>query len=264
MNAHRIAVVAVAVLMVTSVVAAPLTVAAQQETPEEDPDEPPASYYGDITIDGDPAPAGTVIEAEVDDEVVGSITVDEPGEYGGPGGGDEKLVIGDDEVIEPDSEVRFFVDNDEIQRTEVGTTTPSTVEFESGDVKQVDLSASVTESLFEVDITDTPANVSAGDDIPVEFNVTNAGVAEGENRTITVSVNGEVRETFVETLAVNETRQLAADVSTNADDVGNATVTVDTGDQTESVTTVVNPNRPHRRRLRGGDERVRSDQRDPE
>ena len=185
--------VVAAILVVTGTVPGGAAIVAAQESPTPNPEEPsvPASYYGDVTIDGEPAPAGTTIEAVVDGEVRGSITINESGQYGGPSNLDPKLTVQPPANSNNDT-VRFFVDNDDIQRTEVGTTDPETVEFEPRDIRRVDLSASVDEPLFRLDITDTPANVSAGDNIPVEFNVTNAGVDAVEDRTITVSVDGDV------------------------------------------------------------------------
>ncbi|MDZ7730919.1 MAG: hypothetical protein U5K37_08460 [Natrialbaceae archaeon] len=42
----------------------------------------PETYNGTITIEGNPAPNGTVIEARIDGEVRGTVTISEPGSYG--------------------------------------------------------------------------------------------------------------------------------------------------------------------------------------
>jgi PGF-pre-PGF domain-containing protein/PGF-CTERM protein len=93
---------------------------------QEGPSSVPASYYGDVTIDGEPAPEGTEVVAEVDDEERGSIEVTTAGEYGGPGLNDEKLEV---EASEG-AEVVFVVD---------GVAAEETVEWQSGDLQQVDL-----------------------------------------------------------------------------------------------------------------------------
>ena len=112
-------VVAVALLFVGAVGAG--TVAAQDDgTPDL-----PAAYYGDVTVNGDPAPDGTVITAEIDGEERGSIEVTTAGEYGGPDAFDEKL-----EVEGPGGEVTFVVNGVEAEET---------VTWESGDVREVDL-----------------------------------------------------------------------------------------------------------------------------
>jgi hypothetical protein len=43
---------------------------------------PPNQFYGTVTIDGEPAPAGTIITAYIDDEPRGSIEIGTAGEYG--------------------------------------------------------------------------------------------------------------------------------------------------------------------------------------
>lgn len=54
----------------------------------------PANFYGTITnSDDDLAPAGTEVYALVNGSVEDSLVIDEAGQYGGPGGFDEKLTI---------------------------------------------------------------------------------------------------------------------------------------------------------------------------
>ena len=228
-----------AILVVVGTLPGGAAIATAQTTPE--PPSIPAEYYGDVTIDGEPAPEGTTIEAEVNGSVVGSITIDQPGQYGGPEALDETLTVGANGSVENGSEIQFFVNNDEIDRTEVTNTDPETVEWSSGDNRRVDLSAAVEEPLLRVDITDAPDNVTAGNNIPVGLNITNTGVADAENRTVNVSIDGEVRQNFTETLAVGRSTEPTAQVPTNADEAGNVTVTVDTGDRTASTTVEVVP-----------------------
>ena len=133
MNRQRIGTVLVALLMVTAVLAVPGAVAAQ-----DGPDSPPASYYGAVTFDGEQPSTEIVIEAEVDGDIVDSVTV-EAGEYGGPSVLDEKLLVGSDGSVDSGTEVRFLVNGDGIERTEAANTDPSPVEYESGAVRQVNL-----------------------------------------------------------------------------------------------------------------------------
>ena len=214
--------------------------AAQQEG---DQPQTPASYYGNVTIDGDPAPAGTVIEAEINDTVVGSIAINESGEYAEPGPLGEKLLVGGNQSIvggiDNGSEVSFFVNNDEIDRTEVGTTDPETVEWSSGDNRRVDLAASIDEPLLTLNVTNAPANVTAGNNIAISANITNTGAANATERTINVSVNGTVRQQLTVSPAVGRSTERTAQVPTNSTDAGNVTVTVDTGDRTASRTVEV-------------------------
>lgn len=43
---------------------------------------PPNQFYGDAVIDGDPAPAGTIISAYIDGELRGNLEITTAGEYG--------------------------------------------------------------------------------------------------------------------------------------------------------------------------------------
>ncbi|MFB6093305.1 MAG: CARDB domain-containing protein [Haloquadratum sp.] len=208
---------------------------------ESGPPQTPAAYYGNVTIDGEPAPAGTTIEAVVNGSVVGSITIDEPGRYGGPDALDEKLTVGGNTTIENGTPVHFYVDNDAIARTRVTTTDPETVRWEAGDVRRVDLRAAVGDPLFEVDIVDVPDNVTAGSDIPVTLNITNVGAADGRG-TVTVSVDGEARGNTTETLGVGEHTETLVTVPTTLSDAGTVTVAADSGDDTAAAT--VNVTRP--------------------
>jgi hypothetical protein len=51
----------------------------------------PCEMYGNVTLGGEPAPAGTVIEARIGEAVHGSLVTGEPGRYGGTGMFDERL-----------------------------------------------------------------------------------------------------------------------------------------------------------------------------
>lgn len=53
----------------------------------------PYEFYGNATINGSPAPAGTLIIAKIADAEVGNITTDAPGIYGGPATFDKRLVV---------------------------------------------------------------------------------------------------------------------------------------------------------------------------
>lgn len=53
----------------------------------------PCEFYGPITINGAPAPAGTVITAYVNSVEQGKIAVKEPGKYGGEGTFEERLIV---------------------------------------------------------------------------------------------------------------------------------------------------------------------------
>jgi hypothetical protein len=53
----------------------------------------PCEFYGTVTINGAPAPSGTIITAYVNSVKQGSITVKDTGKYGGVGTFDERLIV---------------------------------------------------------------------------------------------------------------------------------------------------------------------------
>ncbi|PKL59278.1 MAG: hypothetical protein CVV33_08665 [Methanomicrobiales archaeon HGW-Methanomicrobiales-4] len=57
----------------------------------------PYEFYGNATINGTPAPAGTLITAHIGDIEVGNITITAVGAYGGSGTFDKRLVVNGDE-----------------------------------------------------------------------------------------------------------------------------------------------------------------------
>jgi len=223
-------------MVVCLVLWAPVTVvgvgAAQQEG---DQPSTPASYYGNVTIDGEPAPAGTEIEAVVDGELKGNITIGEAGEYGGPDALDEKLLVSN---ATNGSEVRFFADNENIERTEATRTTPSPVEWEAGDVQRVDLQFASGSGLFEAQIDDVDDSVVAGESITLEATVEN--IAENtDTQTVNITLDGEVVAQREPTLASNETANITEVIATDAENVGEAEVAVETVDDRASDTVTV-------------------------
>lgn len=55
--------------------------------------QPPHSFYGEATINGEPLAENTTIVAKIDGEVRGQITINETGEYGGAAAFEEKLNV---------------------------------------------------------------------------------------------------------------------------------------------------------------------------
>jgi PGF-pre-PGF domain-containing protein len=131
-----------AVISTLLVVAAALSVGGAAMVSAQDL---PAGYYGDVEIEGEPASDGIEVIASVNGEDRDSLTV-EDGSYGGSGSTEEKLLVqGDD--IESGDEVTFYVDGDGIERTEVDSTDPSTVEWSAGEIQQVDLTVDAVEEI---------------------------------------------------------------------------------------------------------------------
>ncbi|GEM_PF-1737663 len=77
----------------------------------------PAECYGNVTIDGIPAPAGTTITAIMQDTILGSIVINTSGQYGGFGPFGERLYIFppdnllSDEELHADNVVSFLIDS---------------------------------------------------------------------------------------------------------------------------------------------------------
>lgn len=71
------AILGVVMLMVIS-----LSISMVEAQEGGDPPSIPCSFYGSVTIDGEPAPIGTEITAKRDNKTCGNITVTEEGKYG--------------------------------------------------------------------------------------------------------------------------------------------------------------------------------------
>ena len=69
----------------------------------------PAEFSGTATIDGSPAPAGTVITARIDDRDCGSLTLANAGVFGGETLYDERLIVNGEDTDAGET-ITFFVD----------------------------------------------------------------------------------------------------------------------------------------------------------
>ena len=102
----------------------------------------PVEFSGSVTIDGAPAPAGTVIIARIDDRDCGSLTLDVAGVYGGDAIFDKRLLVSG-EADDKEKEIIFFVND--VKAIETSVYTPGTS-------KRLDLS--ITEGAdFSADVT---------------------------------------------------------------------------------------------------------------
>ncbi|MDD2666210.1 MAG: hypothetical protein PHD13_03220 [Methanocellales archaeon] len=72
----------------------------------------PCSFYGNVTIDGKPAPIGTEITAKMDNKTCGNMTVREEGKYGESAG--EKLSVTGN-IADENKIISFYVDGDEAE-----------------------------------------------------------------------------------------------------------------------------------------------------
>ncbi|WP_267641409.1 PKD domain-containing protein [Haloarchaeobius amylolyticus] len=120
-------------LLLLALVLAPVVGAATVSAGSTAPPSPPAAYYGQVLVDGEPAPAGVELVAVVDGEVRGTITTDENGTYGGSESFDEKLEVSGNSSEDAGATVSFRV---------AGASADTTVAWESGDHREVDVSLS--------------------------------------------------------------------------------------------------------------------------
>jgi PKD repeat protein len=111
----------------------------------------PAEFYGTVTLQGNPVPAGTVLKATIHDQVHGQFTLKETGTYGGPGIFDEKLMVAasEDDLKNGPLSVSFLIGD--IKADQV-------IPFESGKVQKLDLSSGGAPSGIVADFEGTPTS----------------------------------------------------------------------------------------------------------
>ena len=102
----------------------------------ESPPVVPASYYGEVSINGEPIPEGAQIEARIDGDVRGKTTVSESGKFGGPTLDDEKLTV-DLSPTESTATVEWRISGEYVDAITVN----ETISVESGDIRDLHLTA---------------------------------------------------------------------------------------------------------------------------
>ncbi|GAB3704120.1 CARDB domain-containing protein [Halorubrum pallidum] len=230
MHGQRIAAVLVAVLMVTSMVAVPGSVAAQDEPDSPDAAEP-ASYYGAVEVDGEPAPNGTNVSAVVNGEIVDTLTINETGQYGGPEIFDPKLEVAAEDVPESGAPIEFRVNGEPVTRTD-----PSSVEYSPGDVQRVDLRAGGLDPIYEFDVEDADESVPRGDDAEITVSIENTGTAGADELTVTAADEDEPRASRTLNLDTNETTTEVLSVPTRESDGDQITLTLATDEESTERT----------------------------
>jgi PKD repeat protein len=128
-------------------------------TPTLGPEVPPSEFYGPVSLDGAPVPAGTVVAGYIHGEQRGIIVVSTAGTYGGSGPFDARLVV---HAYEQD----FTGGDPVIQFTVGGRLADQTAVFQSGSVRELGLSAesptptptvtTITPTLTVTTVTPTP------------------------------------------------------------------------------------------------------------
>ncbi len=114
----------------------------------------PGEFYGAVLLNGNPAPAGTVIIAQINGEPRGQLTTTVDGQYGGPGNFDPRLIVTstEEEVNAGNVTITFLVGG--VQAFQVSS-------FKSGNSEKLDLLAN--SKAFGTSVTTAvPAYASAG------------------------------------------------------------------------------------------------------
>jgi len=155
----------------------------------------PAEFRGSVTIDGSPAPAGTVITARINGHDCGSLTLTTAGVYGGDATFDKRLLVcgGDDDVGKT---IAFFVDGARATGTTVytpGTSTRLDLAATSGAGFSADVTAGVAP--LTVRFTDE----STGDPKSWSWKFGDGGTSAERNPTHTYTSPG----TYTVTLTVS-------------------------------------------------------------
>jgi len=174
-----------------------LTVVASGAAVAQSVPDLPANFYGEVTIDGEPAPAGTVIEAEIDGTRKGSYELETAGSYGGPRAEDGKL------NVQPGSEgdaVRFFLRGD-FGRVPADTVAPAAggtpVTWSEGTIEEVDLSLDTSSSSADVSGGSATVAVASPDidtveiDLPAGTNVQSIEIVPSDAPTGGAPVPGD-------------------------------------------------------------------------
>ncbi|MCU4754048.1 carboxypeptidase regulatory-like domain-containing protein [Halobacteria archaeon AArc-curdl1] len=230
----RVCAIALMVVLVLSVISVG---AAAPALADDSPPEVPAAYYGEITINGEPAPVGTEIIALVDGEERGSITVTEPGQFGGPSIDDDKLEVPGSSDDAGES-VTFEVNGQELEANQA-------VEWESADLQEVTLTGDDIGFPFieaAIDEAESTLEVEPNDTATVVVEIENTGDAPGESA-VEFELDGDLEETVELELDDGETETVSFDVTLSeegeyealvrtVDDEASATISVATDDPT--------------------------------
>ena len=104
----------------------------------------PASYYGEVTIDGEAAPEGITVQAVINGDVYDELITNDAGTFGGPQASDNKLIV-EPPSDESTDQVHFYILDNDGERY----VADQTLTWEEGDLRSVDLTASTDSSTNE-------------------------------------------------------------------------------------------------------------------
>ena len=217
-------------LIVVGLVAGAGAVAGQDNPPGE-----PVNFYGEAEFDdGQPVPDGTTIVAVVDGDIEDTINVTSAGQYGGPDAFDDKLATS----TGAGEQVSFHING-----PDGPTALESPVGLENGGTFEQNLTFESPPN-FEVNITDTPAEVTEGDDVTVEYQVENTGGQSG-TQNIEFVVNGTVESTQTVTLNGEEMSSDSFTYTTVTGDTPELTTEIRSENDTDTATVAVSESPPN-------------------
>lgn len=220
-------------------------VSAQQAPPEF-----PDLFYGEVTVNGDDAPAGEKIVAKVGGELPdqGNITIDTAGKYGSSDGAEEQLAVADSSTGE---DISFFIQEYDGNLVQASSLTPEVDYRSEGDIRNVNLSfqnVELTEpsdggSSLSVDVEDV--SVDEGSSVDLEYSVSDEGSNPdyswsivGDDYGSSISDSESADAVFDAPSSVSEDREVEVELEVTKDggsgssETGSGTVTV--LDSTES------------------------------
>jgi PGF-CTERM protein len=204
--------------LVAGLLIAPLPVAAQEPAP--------AAYYGSVTVDGDSAPAGVEVTAELAGETYGPIETDADGTFGGSAAADEKLDV-TPETAPNNKLITFYVNGQQVDQT--ATWEP----FGGGEIElsidELPDESSEPESDPEDDGSQTGGEQTGGG----QGGGGQAGGTNTESEPSGPPTVAEVKDTLQLAEATAETEVEIED--TNTED-GGVTVSPDEGETVQSIT----------------------------
>jgi hypothetical protein len=222
-------------IMIIALIVVGLVAGAGAVAGQDDPPGEPVNFYGEAEFDdGQPVPDGTTIVAVVDGDVEDTINVSSAGQYGGPDAFDNKLATS----TGAGEQVSFHIN---------GPDGPAAIEgpvgLEDGGTFEQDLTFESPPN-FEVNITDTPVEVTEGDDVTVEYQVENTGGQSG-TQAIEFLVDGTVEGTQTVTLNGEEISSNSFTYTTVTGDAPELITEVRSENDTDTATVAVNESPPN-------------------
>lgn len=166
-------------------------------------------FYGEVTLDGEPVPDGTIVRAWVEGEVINEIkTIGSDYNINVPPGKSEKSFAG--------KTVKFTIKEEDIPA--------GSAKWEAGGVKKFDLAAITITTFSVTNLSISKGTIKPGESTTISVDVQNTGNVEGTHK-VELSVNGEVVEVKSVTLSPGKTETIPFTIS--EEEVGTYSVTVD-------------------------------------